>query len=274
MKKSLQTMLGFHNDVNCRVRFCLSLVVALGYAREVHADAGEEAISWESAKLTDLTFCEKSIELLIPIADPSMRIPKHNYDWAKELEISPKQSTTIRSINDELRKAVVGNEARSKELIREFQVKCDDLLSEDQRQRLKQVTLQLYRLTPFSDPVIIRELGISKEQKAAMDKLQKQFLLDLEKIAPVYGETFGGMPAPKPGSAAERAQKKNIAERQRQEELALKKCDAAKRKHNEAVLKLLNKDQLTAWHELLGKPVPKSSTFRWHHFDEWYKVGE
>jgi hypothetical protein len=172
----------------------------------------------------------------------------------KELELLDDQQAQLRKIEEELRvriAEVVGQidprtaEPEELALLREkiqknegewrawLQKKVADVLLPHQHERLKQIALQARGMAIVRDPEIAKELRITDEQLAEMDRIQRQVKADGDRIKKQLGDLFKG---------------KEGGELRKEQEAALRK-DA-----EEQIRAVFTREQTRRLERLLGKP--------------------
>jgi hypothetical protein len=130
----------------------------------------------------------------------------------------------LRDLNAEEKRAKVAVIFRT--VSRETLERLTDALKPDQIKRLKQIHLQQQGLRAFSEPQVDRALGLSREQKAKIEKLEEAFAEELEKL--FQEGTRGGFVT------------------------RLKKMLAIRRKAMDQGQAVLTAEQKKAWKELVG----------------------
>src|SRR5262249_4157294 len=96
----------------------------------------------------------------------------------KELDLSDDQKSSLKKIADDFRDArrsfrdLSADERKTK--MQEFEKKFDDVLNDKQRERIKQVGLQLGGVQAWMRKEVADELKLTDEQKTKLQDLQKE----------------------------------------------------------------------------------------------------
>src|SRR5262249_17734350 len=130
---------------------------------------------------------------------------------------------------------------KMKELTKETDKAIDEMLSEKQSNRLREITLQQQGGHALQDPKVAEALGVTKEQEKQIQQIEAA---GMKKMQDVGLETFGNVLKGGPNPAAF----------QKESEKVTKQLQKIWDDTGEELLGVLTTEQKSKWKDLTGKP--------------------
>jgi hypothetical protein len=152
----------------------------------------------------------------------------------EDLKLSDEQVTQVEELAAKQRESLSGlRDASREERMKKFaesreqgQKAVDTILNDEQRTRLKQITLQIAGPAAFGSPEVADKLGISDEQQKSIEEIQSA---NREEMRSLFQDADGDRAA------------------------AFRKMQAARQATEEKLKGVLTDEQKTKWDELVGK---------------------
>lgn len=174
-----------------------------------------------------------------------------NKSVQKELKLTEEDIAKVKKVGDELREkykddfaglqGLQGDELREKrqEVMKRFnedaQKAYNEILSDAQQKRLKQIGIQARGAMAFADPEVQKKLNITDEQKAKLMEIGQEARESFQEV----GQLF----------------------RDGKQEEAQKKMRELNKAMIEKVVGLLNDEQKASWKEMTGEPFELKMEF-------------
>ena len=175
----------------------------------------------------------------------------------KELQLTPQQIQQVNQATSRhmaAAKQLFGlpadqREKKMKELKADGDKTLDALLKPAQKQRLREISLQLQGPQAYADAEVVKELGLTADQQFQAGAIQEEIRGQIQALMPPPGQQKGPPPAPpKPGQPPNQpGQPPNF-------EAMQKKTAELNKTADEKFQKLLTEEQKGKWKTLLGKP--------------------